>query len=151
MYGLCNLRAKAIERSRLESSLFSCPTTVFIHQPKAWEMGWDMKREGSLLIISVVWTVVLFVLISFIKKFIRSLPPGRRLVTSDIQVSDNYRYQMATRISFGFRLNIYLHSLIWKPENTKRDENKVQPWFHIYSNNQAIPNQKTFQWIVGET
>ena len=97
MYGLCNLRAKAIERSRLESSLFSCPTTVFIHQPKAWEMGWDMKREGSLLIISVVWTVVLFVLISFIKKFIRSLPPGRRLVTSDIQVSDTYRYQMATR------------------------------------------------------
>ena len=88
MYGLCNLRAKAIERSRLESSLFSCPTTVFIHQPKAWEMVWDMKREGSLLIISVVWTLLVYILITFVKKFIRSLPPGRRLVTSDIQVKD---------------------------------------------------------------
>ena len=79
-----------------------------------------MKREGSLFIISVVWTVLLFVLISFIKKFIRSLPPGRRLVTSDIQVSDTYRYiqvqmNIGTRwqpeVSFGLRLNIYIHSL----------------------------------------
>ena len=47
-----------------------------------------MKGEVLLLIISVALTVIVFILIAFIKKFIRSRPPGRRLVTSDIQVED---------------------------------------------------------------
>ena len=47
---------------------------------------WMMKGEVLLLIISVALTVIIYVLIAFIKKFIRSRPPGRRLVTSDIQV-----------------------------------------------------------------
>ena len=60
-------------------------------------MGWDIKREGSLLIISVVWTLVVYILITFVKKFIRSLPPGRRLVTSDIQVKDgNQKFSLAS-------------------------------------------------------
>ena len=45
-----------------------------------------MKDEVLLMAISVGLTVIVFVLIAFIKKFIRSRPPGRRLVTSDIQV-----------------------------------------------------------------
>ena len=45
-----------------------------------------MKGEVLLLIISVALTVIVYILIVFIKKFIRSRPPGRRLVTSDIQV-----------------------------------------------------------------
>ena len=50
---------------------------------------WKMNEEFLLLIISVALTVIIFVLIAFIKKFIRSRPPGRRLVTSDIQVEDS--------------------------------------------------------------
>ena len=46
----------------------------------------NMKDEVLLMAISVGLTVIVFVLIAFIKKFIRSRPPGRRLVTSDIQV-----------------------------------------------------------------
>ena len=50
----------------------------------------NMKDEVLLMAISVGLTVIVFVLIAFIKKFIRSRPPGRRLVTSDIQVeADN--------------------------------------------------------------
>ena len=45
-----------------------------------------MQEELLLLIISVVFTATIYFLIVFIKKFIRSRPPGRRLVTSDIQV-----------------------------------------------------------------
>ena len=47
-----------------------------------------MKREALLLIISVVFTVIVAILIAFTKKFIHSRPPGRRLVTSDIQVEE---------------------------------------------------------------
>ena len=66
--------------------------------------------------------------------------------------TDKYRYQMATRSFIWPQAQyIYLHSSIGKPDNTKMDENKVQPRFHIYSNNQAIPNQKTSKRIVGET
>ena len=45
-----------------------------------------MQEELLLLIISLVFTAIIYLLIAFIKKFIRSRPPGRRLVTSDIQV-----------------------------------------------------------------
>ena len=68
-----------------------------------------------------------------------------------IQVQINTGTRWKPEISFGLRLNIYLYSLIGKPDNTKIDENKVKPRFHIYSNNQAIPNQKTSTRIVGET
>ena len=47
-----------------------------------------MKGEALLLIVSVGLTVIVYVLITFIKMFIRSRPPGRRLVTSDIQVEE---------------------------------------------------------------
>ena len=46
----------------------------------------EMKEEVLVLIISAALTAIVYVLIAFIKKFIRSRPPGRRLVTSDIQV-----------------------------------------------------------------
>ena len=45
-----------------------------------------MKGEVLLLIISVALTVIVYILIVFIKKFIRLRPPGGRLVSSDIQV-----------------------------------------------------------------
>ena len=46
----------------------------------------EMKEEVLVLIISAALTAIVYVLIAFVKKFIRSRPPGRRLVTSDIQV-----------------------------------------------------------------
>ena len=45
-----------------------------------------MQGELLLLIISVAFTMFIYALVAFIKRFIRSRPPGRRLVTSDIQV-----------------------------------------------------------------
>ena len=57
--------------------------------------------------------------------------------------SDKYRYQMATRSFIWPQAQyIYLHSSIGKPDNTKMDENKVQPRFHIYSNNQQSQIRK---------
>ena len=58
-----------------------------------------MKGEALLLIISVGLTVIVYVLITFIKMFIRSRPPGRRLVTSDIQVEEE---EQKFRIFFNF-------------------------------------------------
>ena len=45
-------------------------------------------QEGELLLLIIViaFTIAIYILIEFIKKFIQSRPPGRRLVTSDIQV-----------------------------------------------------------------
>ena len=68
-----------------------------------------------------------------------------------IQVQINKGTRLQPEVPFGLMLNIYLHSLIGKLDNAKRDGNNVQPRFHIYSNNQAIPNQKTFKRIVCET
>ena len=79
-----------------DQSLLLCPPrftfTVCLHsQHQVFGDSFpNMKDEVLLVAISVGLTVIVFVLIAFIKKFIRSRPPGRRLVTSDIQVeADN--------------------------------------------------------------
>ena len=68
-----------------------------------------MKGEVLLLIISVTLTVIIYVLIAFIKKFIWSRPPGRRLVTSDLQVEDG-----KTKFRGPVRLKISFSLLFWK-------------------------------------
>ena len=60
----------------------------------------NMKDEVLLMAISVGLTVIVFVLIAFIKKFIRSRPPGRRLVTSDIQVEADISLLKVFRVFF---------------------------------------------------
>ena len=50
----------------------------------------NRNNNSSLKVMITLKTlVVVFILIALIKKFIRSRPPGRRLVTSDIQVDKN--------------------------------------------------------------
>ena len=71
-----------------------------------------------LLIISVALTVIVFVLIAFIKKFIRSRPPGRRLVTSDIQVRG--RYFLGTVSAISIIVALTAHLLVFKDRRRRR-------------------------------
>ena len=73
---------------------------------------WEMKEEVLLLIISVALTAIVYVLIAFIKKFIWSRPPGRRLVTSDLQVEDG-----KTKFRGPVRLKISFSLLVCKPSH----------------------------------
>ena len=99
----------------------------------------NMKDEVLLMAISVGLTVIVFVLIAFIKKFIRSRPPGRRLVTSDIQVEADislkrsnqcpskkktlvhHRYIKLRGWRFVFSVSVY-NVFSYRTENAKEDK-----------------------------
>ena len=102
----------------------------------------NMKDEVLLMAISVGLTVIVFVLIAFIKKFIRSRPPGRRLVTSDIQVEADislkrfsgfyqcpskkktlihHRYIKLHGWRFVFSVSVY-NVFSYRTENEKKDK-----------------------------
>ena len=62
-------------------------------------------QEGELLLLIIViaFTIAIYILIEFIKKFIQSRPPGRRLVTSDIQVCVSKNQVQWFHFSFIYR------------------------------------------------
>ena len=119
---VCSSPPRLIQPSQLLLQAETHPPPFLLHLARSsFEKSpsdkWKMKGEVLLLIISVALTVIVFVLIAFIKKFIRSRPPGRRLVTSDIQVRGRYFLGIVSAISIIVALTAHL--LVFKRQRRR--------------------------------